>query len=248
MSKPLKLAIAVNDPTFAQSYMRRVGAALGRRIEGETVVSLPALRARLRSANLPPLVLVDCALHGLGAPEGLAALHHDRPEARLVALVETLDGVVEAESARAGARATLDRAGCPRHAGRVLEIVSAGSSYMSADALMTIGDSVDQASHALVRKARVQAEAQTISEPLTEREATILAHIRTGATNRAIGDVLGVDENRVKIHVRAIFRKIGAKNRTEAALKATTLLLLPAPGAAAVPASIVATPELRAIA
>ena len=46
--------------------------------EGETVVALPALRARLRSANLPPLVLVDCMLHGLDAPVGIAALHRDR--------------------------------------------------------------------------------------------------------------------------------------------------------------------------
>ncbi len=46
-------------------------------------------------------------------------------------------------------------------------------------------------------------------------------------TNRRIGDFIGIDENRVKIHLRAIFRKIGARNRTEAALKASQWL--PAP-------------------
>ncbi|MBM3526377.1 MAG: response regulator transcription factor, partial [Alphaproteobacteria bacterium] len=130
MTKPLKIAIAVNDPAVAQSYARRIGAALGRRLDVETVVSLPALRARLRSAILPPLVLVDCALHGLGGPEGIGELHRDRPEARLLAIVDAIDAPVEVRSARAGARATLDRTGCPRHAARVLEIVAAGSSYM----------------------------------------------------------------------------------------------------------------------
>lgn len=246
MSKPLKIAIAVNDPAVAQSYARVVGAALGRRLEVETVGSLAALRARLRSTSLPPLVVIDSTLYGLGEAEGIAELHRDRPDARLLVVVDRLDGATEAEFARSGARATLERSGCPRHAARVLEIVAAGSSYMSAGALLALGDAVERTSHDLVRQARAQAEVQAIAEPLTEREATILAHIRTGATNRAIGGVLGVDENRVKIHVRAIFRKIGAKNRTEAALKATSLLLLPA--AESIPASAAATPELRAIA
>lgn len=246
MTKPLKLAIAVNDPATGQSFLRRVGAALGRRLDGETVVSLPALRARLRAASLPPIVVVDCALHGLGGPEALSDLHRDRPEATLVALVDTVDSAVELAGARAGARATIERGGCARHAARVLEIISAGSSYMSAGALLAAENGVDHTSRTIERTARAQAESNVIAEPLTEREATILAHIRTGATNRAIGDVLGVDENRVKIHVRAIFRKIGAKNRTEAALKATSLLLLPA--AEAMPAPVAPAAELRAIA
>ena len=57
-------------------------------------------------------------------------------------------------------------------------------------------------------------------EPLTERETIILARIQRGESNRTIGDALGIDENRVKIHLRTIFRKTGARNRTEAALRA----------------------------
>ena len=48
----------------------------------------------------------------------------------------------------------------------------------------------------------------------------ILGRIRRGESNRTIGDALGIDENRVKIHLRTIFRKTGARNRTEAALRA----------------------------
>jgi hypothetical protein len=68
-----------------------------------------------------------------------------------------------------------------------------------------------------------------------------------------------MDENRVKIHLRAIFRKTGARNRTEAALRAPfaatalapTLGALPAPPAEAlVPAVATRLPadEIRAIA
>jgi DNA-binding NarL/FixJ family response regulator len=72
-------------------------------------------------------------------------------------------------------------------------------------------------------------------EPLTERETDILVHIRRGESNRRIGDALGIDENRVKIHLRAIFRKTGARNRTEAALRA-------APRVPATPASVAGAP------
>ena len=247
MSKPIRLAIATNQPADAQAFVRRLAAALTRRVEAETITSLVGLRARLRAAGLPPLVLVDCALYGMAPVDGFADLHLDRPEARLIAIASEIDPLLEAETARAGARAVLAWRGCARHAARVVEIVAAGSSYMSTAALLAIGDGAPRIANARPQETSV---APLLAQGLTDRETCILIHIRLGETNRRIGDFLGIDENRVKIHLRAIFRKIGARNRTEAALKANLLLPamrpVPVPPIPVLPAVVAG--ELRAIA
>lgn len=52
---------------------------------------------------------------------------------------------------------------------------------------------------------------------LTARQREILAEIRMGRPNRAIAERLGISEGTVKLHVSAILKRLGARNRTEAA-------------------------------
>jgi two-component system, NarL family, nitrate/nitrite response regulator NarL len=53
---------------------------------------------------------------------------------------------------------------------------------------------------------------------LTHREAQILRCLTTGDSNKAIARKFDLAEATVKIHVKAILRKIGAANRTQAAV------------------------------
>jgi DNA-binding NarL/FixJ family response regulator len=53
---------------------------------------------------------------------------------------------------------------------------------------------------------------------LTPREKEVLGHLLTGAANKEIASSLGLQIVTVKLHVRGICRKLGAKNRTQAAL------------------------------
>ncbi|MEX0303989.1 MAG: helix-turn-helix transcriptional regulator, partial [Leisingera sp.] len=59
---------------------------------------------------------------------------------------------------------------------------------------------------------------------LSEREQLILAKLTEGATNKSIANELGICEATVKVHLRTCFRKIGAQNRTQAALGASEQL------------------------
>ncbi len=52
---------------------------------------------------------------------------------------------------------------------------------------------------------------------LTRREAAILRHIAEGLSNKRIAAALNSAEGSVKVHVRALLRKIGVANRTQAA-------------------------------
>ena len=56
------------------------------------------------------------------------------------------------------------------------------------------------------------------SRKLSSREAQILTCLRDGAPNKVIARQLNLSEATVKVHVKAILKKIGACNRTQAAL------------------------------
>ena len=51
---------------------------------------------------------------------------------------------------------------------------------------------------------------------LTERETQVLRHVALGLSNKEIGWALEISVETVKEHVQNIFRKIGAKDRTQA--------------------------------
>lgn len=65
-----------------------------------------------------------------------------------------------------------------------------------------------------------------LAEPLTERETEVLRLIVSGATNQDIADSLHIGLGTVKHHVRAIFGKLGARDRVHAVLIAQELSLV----------------------
>jgi DNA-binding NarL/FixJ family response regulator len=62
------------------------------------------------------------------------------------------------------------------------------------------------------------------SEQLSGREQEVLALLCTGATNHEIAAAMHVGIETVKKHAGALYRKLGVRNRTEAAQRAATLL------------------------
>jgi len=55
-------------------------------------------------------------------------------------------------------------------------------------------------------------------DPLSERERVVLSLVALGLSNKEIADSLHLARGTVKTHVSAILRKLGVRNRTEAAL------------------------------
>ena len=55
---------------------------------------------------------------------------------------------------------------------------------------------------------------------LTPREREILCHLAEGLSNKVIARRLGISDGTVKLHVKAILRKLGVHSRVEAAVMA----------------------------
>ncbi|PQJ95684.1 response regulator [Chromatium okenii] len=76
---------------------------------------------------------------------------------------------------------------------------------------------------AIVLARAVQAEARGIQSSsriadLTPREQEILCHLAEGQSNKAIARQLGISDGTVKLHVKAILRKLDVHSRVEAAV------------------------------
>jgi DNA-binding CsgD family transcriptional regulator len=56
---------------------------------------------------------------------------------------------------------------------------------------------------------------------LTPRELEVLAALAEGLTNKAIARRLSISLHTVKFHIESLFRKLGARTRTEAVAKAS---------------------------
>jgi DNA-binding NarL/FixJ family response regulator len=56
----------------------------------------------------------------------------------------------------------------------------------------------------------------TDNSALSKVEARVVLMISKGMQNKSIGVELGVPETTIKMHVRSIFKKLGARNRTDA--------------------------------
>lgn len=58
---------------------------------------------------------------------------------------------------------------------------------------------------------------------LTRREMEVLKFLLKGASNKDIAREMGLQTVTVKLHIRGIFRKLSAKNRTQAVIRAQEL-------------------------
>jgi DNA-binding NarL/FixJ family response regulator len=91
-------------------------------------------------------------------------------------------------------------------------------------------------------------DAVAIASSLTYREAGVLALIAKGCSNKVIARNLGINDTTVRVHVRAVLRKIGVHNRTEAALFVMNHHEPDTVRAPGLPAPMAATIDLRMMA
>ncbi len=109
---------------------------------------------------------------------------------------------------------------------KALELVMLGEAVLPADIMALLLDTVPAASEL---QAQGEAGAEFgLSDPklrkLSTRESQILHCLTKGAPNKVIARKLDVAEATVKVHVKSLLRKIGAANRTQAAMWATAHL------------------------
>jgi DNA-binding NarL/FixJ family response regulator len=152
-----------------------------------------------RSADV---LLLDAGFDATAGPiVALQRIREALPEARVVALAESLDGTLSV-LVREG---DLD--------GVVLAGAS-GVDLVAAVAQVVAGHSVFPAGW--MRSARRVAAGSPLSQ-LSPRQREVLALLALGMDNDQIAARLYISRNTVKFHVRTIYERLGVHNRVEAA-------------------------------
>ena len=220
MSGPPVRVVLVDDQAL---FREALGTLLGVRddiaVVGEAGDGDAAVR---RVAELTPdVVLMDLrmpVLDGIAATRRIRAEH---PATRVIALTTFDDDEDVFAALRAGAVGYLLKDVSSQ---RLVEAVLAAARDES-----VLQPSV--AAKVVARFARMPAgdeppRPQPLVVPLSERELEVLRLLADGNSNREIAAALYLAEGTVKNHVTNVLGKLGARDRTQAALRARALGLL----------------------
>jgi DNA-binding NarL/FixJ family response regulator len=167
------------------------------------------------------MVLLIAGTHGVSdlVIQNLFGLLHDKHATAPIVILSEREEPEEVLAAfKAGARGFIPMNLPPLIATQAFSFIMGGGSYFPPTALMQC---VLTANSMTVVTAGVVASSSRSS--LTARQQDVLVRLRQGESNKLIGRQLKLRESTVKVHIRHIMRKLGATNRTQAALCATRL-------------------------
>ena len=160
--------------------------------------------------NSPDVVLLDMRMPVMNGLEVLQELRRRQVGMPVVMLTTSRDESDVVNALQNGARGYLLKDMEPDELITALNDIVAGKTVVAPELTIVLakavqGDAASQPSH------RALAE-------LTPRELEILCHLAEGQSNKVIARNLGISDGTVKLHVKAILRKLDVHSRVEAAV------------------------------
>jgi DNA-binding NarL/FixJ family response regulator len=215
---PVRVLLVDDQALFREALATLLEVRPEIEVVGEAANGAEALD---RVAGLrPDVVLMDLHMPVLDGIAATRRLRVERPEVRVLALTTFDDDEDVFAALRAGA------------VGYLLKDVSADR-LVEALLAAARGESVLQpsvAARVVARFAELSDDApprpQPLVVPLSDRELEVLRLLADGGSNREIAAALFLAEGTVKNHVTNVLAKLGARDRTQAALRGRALGLV----------------------
>jgi DNA-binding NarL/FixJ family response regulator len=171
-------------------------------IEVDVAADFPSALTRAEQGGKYDLILLDYQMPGMNGLSGLTLMRKAVPGVQVAILSGTAPRSVAEQALAEGAAGFLPKTMAPKTLIAALRFMAAGEIYAPMTMLTE----------------RESPVATLSGAQLTERETDVLRLLCRGLANKEIARELDLQEVTVKLHVKTLYRKIDARNRTHAAM------------------------------
>tara|TARA_R110002096_G_scaffold333175_2_gene527202 strand:- start:141 stop:806 length:666 start_codon:yes stop_codon:yes gene_type:complete len=165
---------------------------------------------RLAQELKPDIILLDMRMPGLSGLDVLKQLQQNNFEAPIAMLTTSNDERDLVEALRNGAKGYLLKDMDPDDVVAALREIVKGETV--------VAPNLTQILARVVKGEPILESEPSPIDDLTPREAEILSLLAEGQSNKVIARNLGISDGTVKLHVKAILRKLNIHSRVEAAV------------------------------
>ncbi len=157
------------------------------------------------------VVLMDVRLPGQSGVDVLKALRQQALTIPVILVTTFDDDEMFFRAIQAGAN------GFIRKDSSLADLTSCIDRVMNGERIFR--PSVTRSARAGLEAFQPKFESMDLPEPLTKKEAEVLALMTAGLSNKEIAESMGVAEATIKTHASTIFAKLGVRDRVRAVLK-----------------------------
>lgn len=228
----MKIVIADDHRLIVEAVVDKL-SELGPGVTFVQAMSVPELLTSV-TADVD-LLLVDLVMPGAQGLSHVLEVRRRYPDVRIIVLSGQEDRELMREVLEAGVMGFIPKAYSPAVMLSAVRLVLSGGVYVPPMMLTGMDLTPARETSAVAPDVHVpESRNDALGAPgrnsmpqlrsvLTERQMNVLALLSEGKPNKLISRNLGISEGTVKIHLAAIFRALGVRNRTEAVIAAREL-------------------------
>lgn len=204
--KPMKILI-LDDHTLFREGMKLLLSGLHPELTIHDAETMDAALAALE-ANTYDLMLLDLNLAETQGLKTLEVVKHKLEGTPIIVLSAHQDPPTIYQAIEDGAMGFITKCATHQELLAAIKLILAGGIFLPRE--------VTSAQSVVSVKSAAQSSESEILNALSDRQKEVLKYLLQGKPNKTISANLHISENTVKAHLSAIFRALGARNRTEA--------------------------------
>ncbi len=215
----IRVLFVDDQALFREGMATLLGLHSSLEIVGEAGDGRAAVEACLRLR--PDVVLMDLRMPGMGGVEATRRIGELGLPTKVLVLTTFEEDAEVFAAIRGGAAGYLLKASPSEKLVEAIHAVAAGASVLQPSVTAKLLNEFNRISERTERRS-----VQPLPEPLSARELAVLQCLCDGLSNKEIAARLGIAEGTVKNHMTNVLGKLGALDRTQAALRARDLGLI----------------------
>lgn len=146
------------------------------------------------------MVILDVGTPGMNGLDGLVKARRYFPDTPIAIMSGKADPRVVGDAMRLGAKGFMPKTMRGTAMINAIQLIMSGDRYVPGSVIPDLGET----------------RSEETRPDLTERELEVMGHVKAGHANKRIAAELGIAPVTVALHLRRIYKKLGAANRTDA--------------------------------